>query len=198
MIYGVLRGRPDRWVREEGDATPHLQIRILDDSGVAWPHRRSSRSRTLGSEVAFWLVDPLTAHLVPPRPTTGARRRSGSPPPSRGSPAGCSATSAGSTSPACSAGSRGSGRHPALVETQAWIAGGTASLFDGLAVDPRTGDEHDGIGFHLDRELRWLEDTVIGVLSLGAQRPGSCGLLPGHKADSDDLTGVIDLVAGQR
>ena len=22
MIYGVLRGRPDRWVREEGDATP--------------------------------------------------------------------------------------------------------------------------------------------------------------------------------
>ena len=32
-------------------------------------------------------------------------------------------------------------------------------------------DEHDGVGFHRDRELRWLEDTVIGVLSMGAQRP---------------------------
>ena len=30
--YGVLRGSPDRWVREDGDTTPHLQIRLLDST----------------------------------------------------------------------------------------------------------------------------------------------------------------------
>ena len=63
MIYGVLRGRPDRWVREEGDATPHLQIRILDDGGAPWRIAVNVQSDT-GSEVAFWLVDPLTAHPI--------------------------------------------------------------------------------------------------------------------------------------
>jgi uncharacterized protein YukJ len=63
VIYGVLRGRPDRWVREEGDATPHLQIRILDDSGAAWRIAVNVQSDT-GSEVAFWLVDPLTSHPI--------------------------------------------------------------------------------------------------------------------------------------
>jgi alkylated DNA repair dioxygenase AlkB len=32
-------------------------------------------------------------------------------------------------------------------------------------------DGRDSVAFHSDRELRWLEDTVIGVLTLGAQRP---------------------------
>ncbi len=86
----------------------------------------------------------------------------------------------------------GSGRHPALVETQAWISRRYRSLFDGVAVTLYR-DEHDGVGFHRDRELRWLEDTVIGVLSMGAQRPWLMRPLTGHKADSDDLTGVIDL-----
>jgi uncharacterized protein YukJ len=63
VIYGVLRGRPDRWVREEGDATPHLQIRILDDGDAAWRIAVNVQSDT-GSEVAFWLVDPLTAHPI--------------------------------------------------------------------------------------------------------------------------------------
>ena len=30
--YGVLRGSADRWVREDGDTTPHLQIRLLDST----------------------------------------------------------------------------------------------------------------------------------------------------------------------
>ena len=86
----------------------------------------------------------------------------------------------------------GSGRHPALAETQAWISRRYRSLFDGVAVTLYR-DEHDGVGFHRDRELRWLEDTIIGVLSMGAQRPWLMRPLTGHKADSDDLTGVIDL-----
>jgi alkylated DNA repair dioxygenase AlkB len=32
-------------------------------------------------------------------------------------------------------------------------------------------DGRESVAFHCDRELRWLEDTVIGVLSLGATRP---------------------------
>jgi alkylated DNA repair dioxygenase AlkB len=32
-------------------------------------------------------------------------------------------------------------------------------------------DGRDAVAFHRDRELRWLEDTVIAVLTLGATRP---------------------------
>ena len=37
--YGVLRGRPDRYTREDGGSTPHLQIRVLDDVRSAVAHR---------------------------------------------------------------------------------------------------------------------------------------------------------------
>lgn len=61
--YGVLRGRPDRWVREDGDASPHLQIRVLDGTGQPWRIAVNVQSNT-GSEVVFWLVDPLHGHPV--------------------------------------------------------------------------------------------------------------------------------------
>jgi alkylated DNA repair dioxygenase AlkB len=32
-------------------------------------------------------------------------------------------------------------------------------------------DGRDGQGFHRDTDLRWLDDTVIAILSLGARRP---------------------------
>jgi alkylated DNA repair dioxygenase AlkB len=32
-------------------------------------------------------------------------------------------------------------------------------------------DGNDGQGFHRDTDMRWLDDTVIAVLTLGAQRP---------------------------
>ena len=32
-------------------------------------------------------------------------------------------------------------------------------------------DGSDSVAFHRDRELRWLDDTVIGVLTFGATRP---------------------------
>ena len=42
--------------------------------------------------------------------------------------------------------------------------------FDGVALAQyRHGA--DSVGFHRDREMRWLEDTVIGVLTFGARRP---------------------------
>ena len=71
--YGVLRGRVDRWVREDGEATPHLQIRVLEDSGQPWRIAVNVQSNT-GSNVAFWVVDPLVGH-----PHAGVRPVGGDP-----------------------------------------------------------------------------------------------------------------------
>lgn len=61
--YGVLRGNLDRWVREDGQATPHLQVRVLEASGQPWRVAVNVQSDT-GSEVVYWLVDPLREHPV--------------------------------------------------------------------------------------------------------------------------------------
>jgi alkylated DNA repair dioxygenase AlkB len=42
--------------------------------------------------------------------------------------------------------------------------------FDGVALALYR-DGRDSVAFHRDRELRWLDDTVIAVLTLGATRP---------------------------
>jgi alkylated DNA repair dioxygenase AlkB len=42
--------------------------------------------------------------------------------------------------------------------------------FDGAAL-AQYRNERDSVAFHRDRELRWLDDTVIAVLSLGQRRP---------------------------
>jgi alkylated DNA repair dioxygenase AlkB len=94
--------------------------------------------------------------------------------------------------PRLSAWQSGSGRHPALVDVEHWISRRYRVRFDGVAL-AHYRDERDGVGFHRDRELRWLEDTVIGVLTMGTARPWLMRPLTGHKAESDDMTGVIDL-----
>src|SRR6478672_9730626 len=59
--YGVLRARPDRFKRENNASTPHLQIRAVDTSGQPWRIAVNVQSDS-GSEVAFWVVDPLAGH----------------------------------------------------------------------------------------------------------------------------------------
>ena len=61
MLSGVLRGRPDRFKREDDTSTPHLQIRVLEDGGQPWRIAVNVQSDT-GSHVAFWVVDPLAGH----------------------------------------------------------------------------------------------------------------------------------------
>ena len=61
ILYGVLRGRPDRYKREDNASTPHLQIRVLEDSGQPWRIAVNVQSDS-GSNVAFWVVDPLADH----------------------------------------------------------------------------------------------------------------------------------------
>ena len=87
----------------------------------------------------------------------------------------------------------GSGRHPALVEVEHWISRRYRVRFDGVAL-AQYRNERDGVGFHRDRELRWLEDTVVGALTLGARRPWLMKPLTGiRRGDEDDLIGAIDL-----
>jgi len=61
--YGVLRGNLDRWVREDDRSTPHLQVRVLDKTGQPWRVAVNVQSDT-GSDVVYWLVDPLMDHPV--------------------------------------------------------------------------------------------------------------------------------------
>ncbi|MGV9712745.1 DUF2278 family protein [Gordonia sp. NPDC003424] len=61
--YGVLRARPDRYTREDGQRTPHLQIRAVDDTGQPWRVAVNVQSGD-GSEVVFWVVDPMVGHPI--------------------------------------------------------------------------------------------------------------------------------------
>src|SRR5580765_3037810 len=61
ILYGVLRGRPDRYKREDNTSTPHLQIRVLENGGQPWRIAVNVQSDS-GSNVAFWIVDPLVDH----------------------------------------------------------------------------------------------------------------------------------------
>ena len=42
--------------------------------------------------------------------------------------------------------------------------------FDGFGL-ARYRNGFDGQAFHRDRDLRWLDDTLIAILTLGARRP---------------------------
>ena len=63
IFYGALRGRPDRFKREDGAPTPHLQIRVLDATGQPWRIAVNVQSDS-GSNVVFWVVDPLAGEPV--------------------------------------------------------------------------------------------------------------------------------------
>ncbi len=60
--------------------------------------------------------------------------------------------------------------HPALVEAHRTIRRTYGVDFPRPAL-AQYRDGQDSVAFHCDRELRWLEDTIIGVLTLGATRP---------------------------
>jgi alkylated DNA repair dioxygenase AlkB len=64
----------------------------------------------------------------------------------------------------------GGDRHPALVQVGDWISRRYRVRFDGVAL-ARYRHAADSVSFHRDRELRWLEETVIGVLTTGGRRP---------------------------
>jgi uncharacterized protein YukJ len=69
VIYGVLRGKLDRWKREDPPAgsskSPHLQIRLIDAQGKPWRIPVNVRSGDPAkSLVIFHRADPLLGHPI--------------------------------------------------------------------------------------------------------------------------------------
>ena len=54
--------------------------------------------------------------------------------------------------------------HPVLLDAHRRLQHAYGVRFDGFGLI-RYRDGEDGQGFHRDRELRWLDDTIIAVLS---------------------------------
>lgn len=60
--------------------------------------------------------------------------------------------------------------HPILADAQQAIAAKFKARFDGFGLAYYR-DSSDSVAMHRDREMRWLEDTVVAILTLGATRP---------------------------
>lgn len=61
-------------------------------------------------------------------------------------------------------------RLPVLRQTQLHLEATYRVRFDGVtAIQYRDGSDFQGL--HADREMRWLDDTLIAILVLGARRP---------------------------
>jgi alkylated DNA repair dioxygenase AlkB len=60
--------------------------------------------------------------------------------------------------------------HPALAEATRILQNRYKARFDGFGMMLYR-DGRDGQAFHRDTDMRWLDDTVIAILSLGATRP---------------------------
>jgi alkylated DNA repair dioxygenase AlkB len=60
--------------------------------------------------------------------------------------------------------------HPALAEAQSALQLAYRARFDGCGI-LQYRDGNDGQAFHRDTDMRWLDDTVVAILSLGARRP---------------------------
>lgn len=60
--------------------------------------------------------------------------------------------------------------HPVLAEATRLLQHRYGARFDGFGMIQYR-DGNDGQAFHRDTDMRWLTDTVIAILSLGATRP---------------------------
>jgi alkylated DNA repair dioxygenase AlkB len=91
--------------------------------------------------------------------------------------------------------------HAVLDEARDWLQRRYRVRFDGCALAWYR-DGRDGVAFHRDREMRWLDETIIAVLTLGARRPfllrpraeRSGQHAPGGGATHDLAPGAGDLI----
>jgi len=84
-------------------------------------------------------------------------------------------------------------RHPGIAEVERWMSWRYRVPL-GAPVFARYRDEREGMGFHRDRGLTWLDDTVIAVLSTGQRRPWLIRPDVGRRIDpDDDLADALDL-----
>jgi len=90
--------------------------------------------------------------------------------------------------------------HPALAEATRTLQHAYGVQFDSFGMIQYR-DGRDGQAFHRDTDMRWLDDTIIAVLSLGARRPWQLRPRanryshdPGHGATFDVQPGSGDLL----
>jgi alkylated DNA repair dioxygenase AlkB len=77
--------------------------------------------------------------------------------------------------------------HPVLVDAHRILQSQYRARFDGFGLAYYR-DARDSVALHRDREMRWLDETVIAILSLGAQRPFLV-----QRRDSHDPSAARDL-----
>ena len=84
------------------------------------------------------------------------------------------------------------GTQPAIDEVDAWLRRRYGVRFTAPALALYR-NERDSVAFHRDRELGWLDDTVIAVLTFGARRPWLVRPLGGRRNYvDDDMSDVLD------
>jgi alkylated DNA repair dioxygenase AlkB len=90
--------------------------------------------------------------------------------------------------------------HPALADVHRALQRRYGVQFEGFSLIQYR-DGRDGQAFHRDTDLRWLDDTVIAILSLGARRPwllrphaSRFDHAPGRGATHDLAPGPGDLI----
>jgi alkylated DNA repair dioxygenase AlkB len=85
--------------------------------------------------------------------------------------------------------------HPALGEATRILQHRYRARFDGFAmIQYRNGG--DGQAFHRDTDMRWLDDTIIAILTFGATRPWQLRPRTAKHDDSPRKGAVHDLAPG--
>lgn len=83
--------------------------------------------------------------------------------------------------------------HPALGELHRALQRHYKVTFDGFGLIQYR-DGRDGQAFHRDTDMRWLDDTVIAIVSLGARRPWLLRPRGSREATHDLAPGAGDLI----
>lgn len=82
--------------------------------------------------------------------------------------------------------------HPLLAEVHRHLRHRYNAPFEGFSMIQYR-DGNDGQAFHRDTDMRWLDDTVIVILTFGAQRPWLLRPLSARHADAPGKGATHDL-----
>lgn len=85
--------------------------------------------------------------------------------------------------------------HPALAEATRVLQHRYRAQFDGFGM-MQYRDGTDGQAFHRDTDMRWLDDTIVAILSLGAPRPWLLRPRSARHTDAPGKGATHDLAPG--
>jgi alkylated DNA repair dioxygenase AlkB len=81
---------------------------------------------------------------------------------------------------------------PRLLDVQRELQHRYKVLFDGFALNWYQHGRH-GQAFHRDRDMKWLDETIIGIVTLGAKRPWLLRPRSAKFTQAEDRGVVLDL-----